>query len=137
MEIRFVSRNKFKIEEISNIMKGNNIKILPFKREIEELQTLDVEKLVKDKLIKAFNEIGKPVFVEHTGLYIKYLNNFPGGLTQIFWDSLQADKFSKIIGNLPNKTAVAKTVVAYCDGKKIYLFKGEIEGSISNKPRGN
>lgn len=126
MEIRFVSGNQFKIDETIEIMKGSNVDIIPFNIKIEELQTLDVKSLVKDKLMKAFSMIGRPLFVEHTGLYIKYLNNFPAGLTQIFWDSLEADKFAELIGKLPDSSVVAKTIIGYCDGKQIHYFEGEI-----------
>lgn len=137
MEIRFVSGNKFKIEETFKILEADNIKIIPFDIKIEELQTLDVNNLVKDKLLKAFKIIGKPLFVEHTGLYINYLNNFPGGLTQIFWDKLLKDKFSEIIGNLPDTKTIAKTVIGYCDGKQVLFFEGSVEGEISDKPIGD
>lgn len=137
MDIRFVSSNSYKIAETVEIMKGSSINIIPFQAKIEELQTLDVEMLVKDKLLKAFQRIGRPLFVEHTGLYIKYLNDFPGGLTQIFWDSLLADKFAELVGHMPDKSVIAKTIVGYCDGHKIYYFKGEVNGIISNTPKGN
>lgn len=137
MEIRFVSRNQFKIDETKEIMLGSGIDIIPFNRKIEELQTLDVKSLVKDKLMKAFSLIGRPLFVEHTGLYIKYLNGFPAGLTQIFWDSLEADKFSELVGNLPDTTVLAKTIIGYCDGKQIYYFEGEVNGNIVNIPKGS
>lgn len=137
MEIRFVSGNQFKIEETKKILEKDGISIIPFDYKIEELQTLDVKKLVRDKLLKAFEKIGKPLFVEHTGLYIEYLNDFPGGLTQIFWDKLQKEKFSEIIGKLSNNKTVAKTVIGYCDGKKIHFFEGEVEGKIADLPRGD
>lgn len=136
MEIRFVSGNQYKIDETIKIMDGTGIKIIPFNQRIEELQTLDVKKLVKDKLMKAFTLVGRPLFVEHTGLYIEYLNEFPAGLTQIFWDSLTAHKFAEIIGSLENTTVRAKTCIGYCDTKQIYYFYGEIKGNIADKPRG-
>jgi XTP/dITP diphosphohydrolase len=137
MEIRFVSGNRFKIDETTEIMKGRGIDIIPVNNKIEELQTLNVKNLVKDKLMKAFSMIGRPLFVEHTGLYIKYLNDFPSGLTQIFWDSLEADKFAKLIGNLPDTTVLARTIIGYCDGKQIHYFDGEINGNITDTPKGD
>lgn len=137
MELGFVSSNKFKIKETETIFAGSGIHIKPYEIKIEEIQTTDVEKLVKDKLLKAFSIIGRPLFVEHTGLFIPALNNFPGGLTQIFWDSLQADLFARIIGNLDNPKAIAITTIGYCDGKKIHICKGSIEGIIAKEPRGS
>lgn len=137
MEIRLATNNQFKIDETIEILKGTKIKIVPLKMKIEELQTLDVNRLVRDKLLKAFSRIGRPLVVEHTGLYIEYMNGFPGGLTQIYWDSLEADKFTELIGNLKNSKAIAKTTIGFCDGKKIHFFEGEVKGEITKAPLGN
>lgn len=137
MKIRFVSGNQEKIKEVQSILGQSGIEVIPISLKIEELQTEDVEKLVKDKLLKAFKKIGKPVFVEHTGLNINYLNGFPAGLGQIFWDKLGADKFAEIIGNLRDTRVTAETMIGYCDGIKINFFKGSIEGNILNTPAGD
>lgn len=136
-EIRFVSSNPHKIAEAEQILGVQNIKVVPSKIKIEEIQTNDTANLVHDKVLKAFSKIGRPLFVEHTGLYLEHLNGLPGGLTQIFWDSLQADKFAELFGKLaPNHNVIARTTIAYCDGQKIYDFHGEIEGEIVPDPRG-
>jgi XTP/dITP diphosphohydrolase len=136
-EIRFVSSNKHKIAEAKEILEPIGITVSASELKIEELQTTDTSKLVHDKLLKAFQKIGRPLFVEHTGLYLRHLNELPGGLTQIFWDSLQADRFSELFGRLPPVTAAtARTTVAYCDGRKIHDFTGEITGIITGEPRG-
>ena len=134
--IRFVSNNEFKIHEASEILRPIGIDIIPVNLKIEELQTTDTERLVKDKVIKAFKAVGRPLFVEHTGLYLNYLNGLPGGLTQIVWDALQADRFSEIFGTASDPKVVARTTIGYIDGRKVYLFAGEISGKISDTPRG-
>ncbi len=136
-EIRFVSSNPHKIAEAEQILGAQNIKVVASEIKIEEIQTNDTASLVHDKVLKAFSKIGRPLFVEHTGLYLEHLNGLPGGLTQIFWDSLQADKFAELFGKLaPNHNVIARTTIAYCDGQKIYDFHGEIEGEIVPDPRG-
>jgi XTP/dITP diphosphohydrolase len=137
MDIRFISGNKFKISEAQEIMSKININIVPVNLKIEEIQTEDTKRLVKDKVLKAFKLIGRPLFVEHTGLYLEHLNGFPGGLTQIFWDTLQADKFSELFGNTFNTKTIARTVIGYCDGYNIHYFDGEVLGRISSKPEGD
>ena len=137
MKIRFVSKNEFKVREVQSILKDAGVEIIPAQHSIDEIQTEDVNNLVRDKLLKAFKIIGQPVFVEHTGLYIESLNEFPGGLTQIFWDKLKADKFSELFGNGSNTKLVAKTIIGYCNSRKIHLFEGGIKGNISPEPRGN
>ncbi|MCY9529334.1 hypothetical protein M5X04_08315 [Paenibacillus alvei] len=137
MDIRFISGNNYKINEAKLILKDSGINVIPYNVKIEELQTNETEKLIRDKVLKAFSLIGRPLFVEHTGLYIKYLNGFPGGLTQIFWDALEADKFSELFRGIGNKSVTAKTTIGYCDGNNIHYFYGETDGEISSEPRGN
>lgn len=137
MEIRFVTKNPHKAKEVETILGDIGISIVDVHLKIHEIQTENIQDIVRDKVLKAFNMIGRPVFIEHTGLYINSLQGFPGGLTQVFWDKLKADNFSKLLGNLDDTQLTAKTVIAYCDAKKIYTFEGEIEGNISPEPRGN
>ncbi|NNG70494.1 non-canonical purine NTP pyrophosphatase [Rhizobium laguerreae] len=137
MRLRFMSRNEFKIQEVRSILEKSGVEIVPVDSKIEEIQTDDVEKLVKDKCIKAFQKIGRPLFVEHTGLYINALNGFPAGLTQVFWDTLEADRVSDIFGKMADTAVMAKTRIGYCDGKKVIQFEGRISGKIAPEPRGN
>ena len=135
--LRFLSANNFKIKEAEVILGSVGVEVVPIRYKIEELQTTDTQRLVRDKALKAFAYTGRPLFVEHTGLYLAHLNGFPGGLTQVFWDTLQADRFAELFGNSSDTTVTAKTVVAYIDGQKCHIFEGEIDGSIAQKPRGS
>jgi len=136
MKIRFASINQQKIREVCEILEPCGIEVKPFAIRIEELRTEDLHQLVSDKLLVAFKMIGKPVFVEHTGLFIESLNGFPGGLTQVFWDRLQAERFSELIGRLDNPAAEARTLVGYCDGRKRHFFEGAVRGRIAARPGG-
>ncbi len=137
-EIRFVSNNPYKIAEAKQILGEQRIAVRESKLKIEELQTTDTHALVRDKLLKAYQAIGRPLFVEHTGLYLAQLNGLPGGLTQIFWDTLRAERFAELFGNSAVSNAVtARTYIGYCDGRRIYDFEGEIAGQITSSPRGS
>ena len=137
MKIRFVTRNEHKLREVQELLSSTGVEVVSVQKPINEIQTEDVYELVRDKLLKAFKIVGRPVFVEHTGLYIKSLNGFPGGLTQIFWDKLKAEKFSNLFGREGSTELVAKTIIGYCDSKKIHFFEGSIDGNIADEPRGN
>ena len=130
--ILFISKNKGKISEAQEIL-GDCISIIPQEYDIAEIQTEDFNTLVKDKVLKAYKRFMQPLFIEHTGLQIESVNGLPGGLTQIFWDNLKAEKFSELF--MGNKVK-AVTTIGYTDGKNIKYFKGEIDGIIV-EPRGN
>ncbi len=137
MKIRFMSSNQHKIAEVQRILAPVGVDIVAVPQKIQELQTEDVQALVKDKLIKAFGSIGRPLFVEHTGLYLSGLNGLPAGLTQIFWDQLKADRFANLVAGLGDAKVTAKTVLGYCDGHKMHLFEGSIEGTVPRVPAGS
>lgn len=136
MKIRFISSNEHKIREAQAILSPSGVEVLPVKQKLEELQTEDVERLVRDKVEKAFRIVGRPLFVEHTGLYLKGLNGLPAGLTQIFWDRLEAEKFAALVARLGDSVVVAKTVLGYCDGKRVHLFEGLVTGTVPVTPAG-
>ena len=71
MDIYFVSSNKFKLQEVQEILNSENIRILPVELKINEIQSDNMEEIVTDKALKAFREIGRPVLVEQTGLLIR------------------------------------------------------------------
>lgn len=132
-----MSGNQHKVNEVQRILTPVGVDVVPVSRKIEELQTEDVERLVRDKLIKAFEVIGRPLFVEHTGLYLSGLNGLPAGLTQIFWDKLEADRFVDLVAGLGDDAVTAKTVLGYCDGREIRFFYGSIEGTVPLVPAGS
>src|SRR5690554_8012352 len=70
-------------------------------------------------------------------IQVDYMNGLPGGLTQIFWDNLQADKFCEIFGMASKNTLEAKTVIGFIDGQQFFLFEGSIRGTVPPKPRGD
>jgi len=136
MKLRFVSRNEHKLHEAKVILERVGIDVVPLKKTIEELQTIDASRLVRDKAFKAFSEIGRPLFVEHTGLKLKVLNGLPGGLTQVFWDALQADKMSQLFGSDEEGSVEAVTDLCYVDGQQFHEFRGTILGRINREPKG-
>ena len=137
MRIRFVSSDACKIREVRTILESDDIVVVPVSIKIEEIQTENVQSLVHQKVLKAFQRIGRPVFVEHTVLELKGLNGLPGGLTQIFWDRLQADTFAALVNGLSSRVVTARTVIGYCDGQSICFFEGEVTGTVPEEPAGD
>lgn len=136
MRLRFVSSNPMKVAEAEAILGPAGIEVIPVARKVDEIQSQDIEALVRDKCIKAFRMIGRPVFVEHTGLSIDAMNGFPGGLTRIFWDTVGAERVAALFGRGSRTAATARTRIGYCDGCRIHQFSGEMAGRIAPEPRG-
>lgn len=136
-KIRFISKNRHKHAEAAKILAVAGVEVVMVTSRIDEIQSENMEAIVRDKVTKAFVQVGRPLFIEQTGLYLKQLNDLPGGLTQVFWDGLQAERFCNLFGAAADNCVLAKTMIGYTEGKRIHLFSGEISGKISTEPRGS
>jgi XTP/dITP diphosphohydrolase len=137
MRLRFLSSNAGKLAEVRAILAAAGLDIIAVEKKLDEVQSADVELLVRDKCIKAYRLIGRPVFVEHTGLYIDALNGFPGGLTQVFWDALGSERVVRLFAKEDGGRAMARTRIGYCDGRRVRQFEGQVSGRLSAEPRGD
>jgi XTP/dITP diphosphohydrolase len=136
MRLRFLSSNARKVAEVRAILDARGIEIVAVDRKLDEIQHEDVDALVRDKCIKAFRLIGRPVFVEHTGLFIEALNGFPGGLTKLFWDTVGAERVADLFGRNGGSRVLARTRIGYCDGERVHQFEGAVSGVFAPEPRG-
>lgn len=132
--IYFISANEHKIEEVKSFFASRsplkNFTVDTANIKIDEIQHKDMEEIVKEKAVTAYKKLRRPVFVEQTGLLIKRFGDLPGGLTQVFWDSLHAEKFAEFFVSRDATEVIAKTIIAYCDGRTIRCFEGKTEGTI-------
>lgn len=132
--IYFVSGNKNKYEEIKAILNSSEYCIEFSNYGIEELQTQDYNKLITDKLNKAFEKVKRPVLTEHTMLCIKAFEGLPNISTQSFYETMGAEKICDFCRNMREYDASAHSIIGYCDGKKIKIIHKYINGWISEKP---
>lgn len=129
----FVSNNESKWIEIESLFKERSISVEHVNKAIKEIQSDDLEVIITHKILEAFQLVGRRVFVEHSGLFIKEWEDMPGGLTQLFWENIGPEKICSMLSDEP-RIATAKTIIGYCDGKCIKSFEGSIEGTIAAKP---
>lgn len=129
MKLFFVSKNPFKHAEAGGILGPLGITVEADHSEIQELQTADSEVLVRDKATKAFSRLGRPLFVEHTGLYLDVLNGLPGGLTEVFWKTLKKDRIAALFASDEHEVR-AVTHIGYVDGRRVHIFRGEVTGRL-------
>jgi XTP/dITP diphosphohydrolase len=129
--VHFASNNDTKYMEYEQIFNTLGKSVDLFCTKIKEIQDEDVNVIAKEKVMSAYLLLGRPVFVEHTSLHIEYLNGFPGGLTQIFLDKVGEKKICELFGARGRNKAYGTTTIAYCDGMKVFLFSGTLQGRIS------
>ena len=134
--VYFASNNDYKFKELQALMRLPEERFKYYRLKIDELQNPDLHVIIRDKTIKAFQKLFRPVLVEHTGLFLQDYGNLPGGLTQLFWDALGPYGLNTFFSAKNSTPATVRTVIGFCDGKEIIIKEGEISGKIVFPPRG-
>ncbi len=104
--------------------------------EVKEVLEVDISAMVHAEVIQAYGRLRVPCIVEHAGLIFDDYReqSYPGGLTKPMWNALGENFVAET--RSANRRAIARAVVAYCDGQKVQTFTGETEGTIAESPRG-
>lgn len=129
----FVTGNLDKVKWAKTYLK------YPLKHEhidLDEIQSLEVEKIVEHKAKEAFKKLKKPVLVEDTSLTFNILGHLPGPLVKWFLKELGNEGLCKLLDGQKNRSALAQVVFGLYDGKELKIFDAKMEGTISEKPKG-
>lgn len=137
-KIYFASKSEEKFREIKEVISIEDWdKLLEIKKwpeelskELPELQTENVETLVKNKALAAFKMLRRPVMVEHTALKITALNDLPGLHTNYFYTKLGYEKIVKWCREHEEFGAVVESILCVCDGHKYWIGRGREDGQI-------
>lgn len=125
--------NKGKVGEISDILK---IPLGISDIEIDEVQSMDLEYVAKQKVKEAFKILKKPVIVDDVGVFIDVWNKFPGPFVKYMHNLLGNKKILELLKHEKNRKVIVQSVIAYHDGKKIHTFTGTVNGTLSLKEKG-
>ncbi len=131
--ITFITGNAAKAQFISDYLKRP---LEHHKLDLAEIQSLDLEEVVIDKVKRAYNILKKPVLVEDGSLELEGLRNLPGPLAKWFYEILGNEGLAKLVNGLSSKKAVTRCMFALYDGDEMQIFHGEMKGSIADEPRG-
>lgn len=105
------------------------------KIDLDEIQSLDLKKIVQHKVRQAYDIIKKPVVVEDTNLEFKALGGLPGPFIKYFIEQMSLDDIcSLLIGK--DRSATARCMFGYFDGENEMYFEGSMDGTIPEKPVG-
>ncbi len=142
MKIFYVTNNPFKEKEIldyfkvSGVNKQYDIELSIVKHSLQEILHPDIDVIVKAKALEAYKYLGVPCVVEHGGIFIDSLSALPGGIGQIIWNAV-GDRICGFVKEGEPRDATARSIIGYCDGKRIYTFVGETRGQITKSSQGD
>ncbi|MGZ5243281.1 MAG: RdgB/HAM1 family non-canonical purine NTP pyrophosphatase [Bacteroidia bacterium] len=140
----FATHNAHKVQEVKDLMPEQfqvlSLDDINFTGEIHETGTT----LAQNALSKAYylyKALGKNCFSDDSGLVVDALNGEPGVYSARYAVDERNDQanLQKVLDNLKDKTdrkASFKTVFYLIWNGTKWLFEGEVEGTITEAPRG-
>ena len=131
-QVTFTTGNLNKVKYLEKYL---NHPIEHIKLDLDEIQSLDVKKIVEHKVRQVYKKIGKPVLVEDGSLEFSALGRLPGPFIRFFNEDVSMEAMCKMLDGLPRE-AIARTTFGYFDGKDVRFFEGKLEGKIAGEPKG-
>lgn len=131
--LHFATSNDYKFGEFSRLFRRAGINLVRFNIDLPEIQMIDIEPIVRDKLVKAYASIGRPVLVDHSGMALHALGGLPGGLNRQFWEVLHG-RICQIAHSLGDPSAEILVALGVCDGRSTHVVTQHVRGRIALTP---
>ncbi len=131
-KIYFITGNEGKAKYLADFL---GMKIERKKIDLKEIQSMNLEEIVQEKVREAYKIVQVPVLVEDVALEFKALNGLPGPFVKFFVDNMKLQEVCDLLKD-KNRQATARCVFGYFDGEKEEYFEGFLEGEIAKHPKG-
>lgn len=133
MKVTFITGNPNK----ARMLKENlDYDVRHMKVELDEIQSVELKKIVEHKVRQAYEIVRSPVLVEDVSLKLDALGGLPGPLIKWFLEEMGAEGICEIANKFGNHKAVAEVCYGYFDGNTLKFFIGHKEGAIAPQTRG-
>lgn len=140
-DIVFVTGNIGKVESARKCFNEANVNLQWYKYDADEPNVNDIEFIAKEKVLRAYEMIGKPCIALDAGFYI---DNFPGqpGFPGAFpkrelLDSLGLEGLLKKMNGVEDRSCYFRECLAYYDGNDVKYFYGTSNGILSTSIMGD
>ena len=132
-DIVFITGNQHKADYLASWL---GIPVPHQKLDVDELQSLDLRKVVEHKVRQAYGIIKKPVLVEDVALTFTAMGRLPGTLIKWFLEELGVEGVCRLANTYDDKRVTASIMYALYDGRKLEVFEAQKTGRIAPEPRG-
>jgi non-canonical purine NTP pyrophosphatase (RdgB/HAM1 family) len=130
--LTFVTSNDHKAREASQILEIDLDRVAI---DLDEIQDMDLARIVEHKLRQAYAQLQKPVIVEDVGLFFEAWNGFPGPFIKWIKETMGYAALPALLDE--NRRATWRVMYGYFDGTTLQTFDGTLPGSIASEPRGS
>lgn len=132
-EITFITGNQSKADYLAKYL---GIPVKHLKLDLDELQSLSLEEIVEHKVRQAFEIVKGPVIVEDVSLEFESMGKLPGPFIKFFLEQMSEQDICNLL-NGKKRNAKASCVFGFFDGEVLQLFRGGLNGTVPETPRGD
>lgn len=133
MELFFVTSNINKVAQVQSVL---GMPVQQVDLDLPEVQAVQVQEVIEQKVREAYRQVGKPVLVEDTGLFFEAWNGLPGALVKWFLKTVGNEGMCAMLDPFQHRRATAETCLGFYDGTDFLAFSGYAPGVITHTPRG-
>lgn len=132
--IYFATTNAGKLKEAGEIL---GLEVIGTPLEIDEIQSLNPEKVALAKAANYYEKLRRPVLVEDVSLVFHALASLPGPYINDFSKALGNQGLIGLLENKDDRSATAQTtLVFYDENSQSHTFVGQMKGTISQTIKG-
>lgn len=134
-ELYYVTSNQGKFEEARRFFElhAPSISLKQLKVELDELQDLDEQKVLRHKAAQAWQLVQKPLLVDDSGFYLEAYPKFPGTLAKPVMKSLGFDGFKALVEK-NNNVVIFVTLGFVTSPTSVVTFYGQTKGHVICQP---
>lgn len=124
----FVTGNAGKLREVQALAPAS-ISLDSRSLDLDEIQSLVLEDIVRHKLRQAYAAVGSAVVVEDTGAGLESLDGLPGPFVKFFVAKLGSQALYRLSDKTADRVTVS-CVAGYYDGSMMLFGNGSISGTV-------
>lgn len=130
----FITGNQKKADFLAKHL-GHSIEHV--KLDLDEIQSLDLRKIVEHKVRQAHQKIGRTVLVEDIAFSLDSLGGkLPGPFIKWFIDEIGFERLCRLADTDAQRGATTSVCYGYFDGQEVKLFQGSLRGTVPQHPKG-
>lgn len=134
--VAFVTGNVRKFRDLALICADFAVPVERLQLPVEEIQSADIDEVIKHKARRAYALAGRPVVVNDTFWNILALRGFPGAYMKEVTEWLRPEDFLALLAHKSDRTISCTESMMYYDGKRSKQFTKVYWGTIIDEPRG-
>ena len=104
--------------------------------DLPEIQSLDLDEVLRAKGAEAYRRLDHPLIVEETGLELPALAGFPGPLVKWMLEAIGAEGIARLAAHEGDTRATARCALLYTDGERELSADGATSGHLVLPARG-